>query len=159
MDLEERRRKKREYAAEWRKNNYEKHLAINKKSREKNKDKIREAAREVYHATKHLRPILTETQKARKSEVNREHRLRTEYGLSVAEYEKMVESQGGVCAICSKPDPKFSNLAVDHCHSTGKIRGLLCRLCNTGIGALGDNVDGLLRALDYLKKYECREEV
>ena len=154
MDLDEKRRIKREYAARWRAANPEKHRAINKKSRDKNLAEIQERSRLRYHETKHLKPELTEEQRARKSEINREHRLRTEYGLTVQEYEKMSEYQGHVCAICGKPDPKFSNLAVDHCHESGQVRGLLCRLCNTGIGALGDNVEGLLKALEYLKRYE-----
>lgn len=154
MDLEDKRKKRREYAAKWRAANPEKHRAINKKSREKNLEVIMERNRDRYHETKHLRPAFTEEQKARRSELNREHRLRSEYGLTVQEYEDMSKAQDNVCAICGKPDPKFSNLAVDHCHETGQVRGLLCRLCNTGIGALGDNVAGLLRALEYLKKYE-----
>ena len=159
MDVEAKRKKKREYMAEWRKSNYEKHLAINKKSREKNLEKIQEKARENYHATKHLRPKLTEHERERKSLTNRAHRLRSEYGLSVEDYERMYKDQDGLCAICGKPDQRYKNLAVDHCHTTGEVRGLLCRLCNTGIGALGDDVAGLLKALKYLEKYEHRDGV
>jgi hypothetical protein len=68
-----------------------------------------------------------------------------------AAYTKMYADQGGVCAVCGKVNPDDSSLAVDHCHETGKIRGLLCSKCNSGIGMLGDNIEGLQAALDYLK--------
>lgn len=153
MDLEEKRRKAREYAAEWRRKNPEKHRAINKKSREKNLEVNRKRDRERYHATKHTRTPLTEAQKKRKSEINRIHRLRSEYGITPEEYQALSESQGHVCAICGNPDLKYDNLAVDHCHDTGRVRGLLCRLCNTGLGALGDKPEGLKKALAYLEKH------
>lgn len=59
----------------------------------------------------------------------REWNLRTQFGLSVTDYEEMLASQGGVCAICGNP-PKRNNLSVDHDHVTGKIRGILCPRCN-----------------------------
>ena len=80
------------------------------------------------------------------------------YNITLEEYNAVLTEQGGVCAICSKPEEiknpsarERSSLAVDHCHETGKIRGLLCFKCNTGIGALGDSVEGLERALAYLR--------
>jgi hypothetical protein len=50
-------------------------------------------------------------------------------GLTIAQYDELLEAQGGVCAICGRP-PKNRRLAVDHNHKTGKIRGLLCWVCN-----------------------------
>ncbi len=72
------------------------------------------------------------------------------YGLTREEYQELIESQNGVCAICSNPPPDGKRLSVDHCHKTGKVRGLLCTGCNLGIGNLGDNVQGVARALIYL---------
>lgn len=71
-----------------------------------------------------------------------------------AAFEKLNASQQGLCASCGKTNPDRSSLSLDHCHSTGKIRGLLCRNCNSGIGLLGDNVEGLQAALAYLTKAE-----
>lgn len=76
-----------------------------------------------------------------------------------AEYEKLVAAQGGVCAICklaetnvvSKKNPKVRILSVDHCHKTGKIRGLLCHACNVGIGHFEDDPSLIDRAIQYLK--------
>jgi hypothetical protein len=86
--------------------------------------------------------------------------LSVNFGISLQEYEALEAAQGGVCAICKKPEealdsrrPGFKRkLAVDHCHTTGKIRGLLCGCCNTGIGQLKDSVEILENAITYLKR-------
>ena len=74
--------------------------------------------------------------------------------ITTSEVAEMLARQGGVCAICGQPetDPGRDSLALDHCHATGLARGLLCRRCNTGLGLLGDTEEGLLRALDYLRR-------
>jgi len=69
------------------------------------------------------------------------------YKLSSEEYHSLLEAQNNSCAICfcqSRP------LVVDHSHVTGKVRGFLCRQCNTGIGLLGDEYVGISSAADYL---------
>ena len=80
------------------------------------------------------------------------------YGITLNEYEQMFQQQLGLCAICHKPETKLSIkgnqslLAVDHCHTTGKIRGLLCRNCNLLLGHAKDSEDILLNAVAYLRK-------
>lgn len=64
----------------------------------------------------------------------------------------MLEMQGGVCAICGGKDKNF-RLAVDHCHQTGKIRGLLCSACNKAIGGFKDSPMLLIKAMRYLHKH------
>lgn len=66
-------------------------------------------------------------------------------------YQRLLIEQGGTCAICGTP-PAAKRLAIDHCHDTGEIRGLLCAGCNLAIGRLGDNAEGVQRALDYLRR-------
>lgn len=80
----------------------------------------------------------------------KEYELRRMFGISLAEYEKMLAEQDGKCAICGQEDQWFS-LAVDHCHGTNRIRGLLCSQCNRGLGLFRDNPDYLDRAADYLR--------
>lgn len=75
------------------------------------------------------------------------HRVR-KYGISEKDYESMLLYQNNVCAICYKADIK--SLSVDHCHITGKIRGLLCSSCNMGIGMFKDNPSLLNNAIGYL---------
>lgn len=67
--------------------------------------------------------------------------LRSRFGITLADYNAIAKAQGGVCAVCCQP----AVLAVDHCHSTGKVRGLLCMPCNTAIGQFRDD-PALLRA-------------
>jgi len=74
--------------------------------------------------------------------------LKSRYGLSREDYAALLARQGGVCAICGKPPEK--TLCVDHCHSSGEIRGLLCRQCNFGLGCLGDDQAALIAAVAYL---------
>lgn len=85
----------------------------------------------------------------------RRSRLRR-YGLTEATYAQLVEAQGGLCAICGKPEKVQPNLAVDHCHVTGKVRGLLCFYCNTAIGKFGDDPEMLMRAALYLERHAGR---
>ena len=74
------------------------------------------------------------------------------YGITVDQYRIMLEVQSGLCAICRRlPTRSRKLLCVDHCHETGRVRGLLCSACNTAIGLLGDSRERLLAAADYLK--------
>lgn len=74
-------------------------------------------------------------------------RLKARYGMSVSDYEQMYLEQGGRCAIC---DTAYPTLCIDHCHKTGRVRGLLCTQCNTGVGHLRDSVPILNSAIRYL---------
>jgi hypothetical protein len=76
--------------------------------------------------------------------------LKRNYGLSVEQYEAMHQRQGGVCAICKEECPIERVLSVDHCHTTGRVRGLLCSLCNKAIGLLKDSPERLRAAINYL---------
>lgn len=75
------------------------------------------------------------------------------YNLSREDYNKMLSEQGGLCALCHKPNPSTKrSLAIDHCHETGKVRGILCYGCNRLMVLLDD--EGLLsRAIEYKKKH------
>ena len=78
--------------------------------------------------------------------------MRKQYGISLDEFEKLLEIQNNGCAICQKPlDSLRRRMNIDHDHETNQVRGLLCTGCNTGFGHLGDNIEGLNKAIDYLK--------
>jgi len=86
-------------------------------------------------------------------EKKRAQKYRHRYGIDIQDYNKMLKEQGGVCKICKSKTPKRKNakyFAVDHCHTTGKVRGLLCYNCNSALGKLNDNAELLKKALDYL---------
>jgi len=92
------------------------------------------------------------------AKIQRRSRIKVKYGLTMAGYESILESQGGMCAICGTNTPggrcgdAGPVFSVDHCHTTGRIRGLLCTLCNTALGGFKDNQLFLCRAIEYLKK-------
>ena len=78
--------------------------------------------------------------------------LKRNFGISIEQYDKMLNYQENKCAICKVDYSKVSRrFAVDHCHITGKIRGLLCIECNRGLGAFDDSSKLLEKALKYLK--------
>lgn len=81
----------------------------------------------------------------------RRQRLKRNYGITVEEYDQMLADQGGGCAICGDTGTTM-NLAVDHCHTTGKVRGILCVNHNVGIGCFQDDPDILRATIDYLTK-------
>lgn len=116
-----------EKSREWRKNNKERQREANRKYREKNRDKMRE---------KDFKYSLTK------------------FGLTLEDYTGMYSEQEGKCKICGIDEnnllPK-SKLGIDHCHTTGKVRGLLCTNCNTGLGQFKDNIELLDLAINYLK--------
>ena len=77
------------------------------------------------------------------------------YGINKAEYDIIWSVQGSQCAICGTTE---GNMVVDHCHDTGKIRGILCQHCNTGLGAFKDDLDALQWAMRYLRHAEYAPE-
>ena len=79
------------------------------------------------------------------------------YGISEDVYWGMFQQQGGVCAICKQPETRQQNgilslLAVDHCHATGRVRGLLCQGCNHGLGNFKDDATLIAAAIVYLRR-------
>lgn len=78
--------------------------------------------------------------------------LYKKYRITIEEYESLKAGCGFACEICSRPESAGSPLCVDHDHATGAIRGILCRHCNTGLGLLGDGIDGVARAARYLNR-------
>lgn len=79
--------------------------------------------------------------------------LKSKYGITPEEHKQLLISQDYKCALCGRPSSDFKyELAVDHCHETGRIRGMLCMPCNTSLGQLGDDVESMYKIIDYLNK-------
>lgn len=78
--------------------------------------------------------------------------LFAKYGIRQSDYEAMLAKQNGACAICCSTESRgYGRFHVDHCHTTGKIRGLLCQGCNTSLGKFKDNIQHLRAAILYLE--------
>ena len=101
--------------------------------RDKNRDRCLAIARESYHRNKH-------------------NVIKRKYGLSPEKHEAMKVMQDGDCMICGEREGTH----VDHNHSTGKVRGLLCSQCNSAIGLMNDNPDVLKAGADYLEDHNAR---
>ena len=124
----------REYRRSWYVSNKENARAINKKWADNNPSH----SKEWYQ----------------KNKLNqRDQQLRKQFGITLEQYDQMLLIQDSKCKICGL-DQKESvkALAVDHCHATGKIRGLLCGKCNLGIGYFQDREDVLNKAIEYLRE-------
>lgn len=88
--------------------------------------------------------------------------FRKRYGIRLSDYEAMVASQGGVCAICLQPETRIdhrsgqvSRLAVDHCHKTKAVRELLCQHCNTALGGFDDSTVEMAAAIAYVSRHSA----
>lgn len=84
----------------------------------------------------------------------RDKMMRARYGITQAQYLQLAEAQDNKCAICHLPANEAGRgmLYVDHNHTNGEIRGLLCSSCNTGLGHIGDTVEALTKAKAYLER-------
>lgn len=94
----------------------------------------------------------------RRRALNLAAHYRKKYGITVEDRDRMLDLQGGLCAICGgrpngNPNKKGARLHVDHCHTTNKIRGLLCYSCNTLLGIAKDSPERLEAAAEYLRKH------
>ncbi len=119
---------------------------------EKNKDKILESVK-IYQSENSDLIKKSKQEKYKESDYSciRDQRLRQNYGIRLIDYYKMYNSQNGECKICGK---FYDKLNVDHCHKTKIIRGLLCQICNKGLGLFKDNQIFLKNAIDYLNQIE-----
>lgn len=122
----------------------EKQAEYNAKRRENYaKDaEIREAARTAVKAWQQANPTKRKAQRLRK------------YGIDPSDFMDMLAMQNGRCAICGHEDSTNKSFfpVVDHCHTTGRVRGLLCMNCNQGLGKFKDDPDRLFAAIAYLRK-------
>jgi len=119
-------------------------------------DGSRARLREQAQKHKDKRSIAHSTWKDKNKNRIRGNRLMRTYGLTNEDYISMYESQLGLCAICNESQQGITKdgeerfLCVDHCHKTGKVRGLLCARCNAGLGQFQDNPEFLISASKYL---------
>jgi hypothetical protein len=86
----------------------------------------------------------------------RDYFLKKKFGIDTRDYGLILKLQNGRCAICNSTEignKRTKHFAIDHCHKTNQIRGLLCSPCNKGLGMFQDSVENLKTAIDYLTKY------
>ena len=116
--------------------------------RERNRPRLIEKSKEYYAANK-----------ARMVASQRKHHLRTNYGLTPEQHDGMIAGQNGKCLICGEKPTQVGSkkgLHVDHCHDTGRVRGLLCHNCNCAMGLLKEDPIRIQAMLDYILKHSLR---
>ena len=89
---------------------------------------------------------------------DRNTRYLRQYGITLETYNSMLEAQKGLCNICGSSSPRrkgWNHFCVDHCHQTGKIRGLLCGSCNSALGLMKDKKQILLNMIHYLEDHDA----
>ena len=88
----------------------------------------------------------------RSTEMQRAWRFKKKYGVTLDDYDRLLQAQGGRCAICGGVSRgRSERFHVDHCHKTGRVRGLLCNPCNRGLGLLADNPELIDKAAAYIE--------
>jgi hypothetical protein len=141
---------------EWREKNSDKNKEQHKKSYKRNGKKHRAATKRYYKKhKKEMRAAQKKWNDAHEETLRiqyRERRLLKLYNMSLEDYDNLLKQQKGVCAICKQPNLNGKNLAVDHDHKTGKVRGLLCSKHNRALGAFLDDLQLLKAAVKYLEE-------
>lgn len=133
------------YEKDWRNNNPEKMKEYQKKFYEKHKEEVRKEHSIYYKNNKKSHSIRA-----------RRNHLKSKYGLTLEQYEKLLEESENKCAICEKSFDSCSP-CIDHCHSSGLVRGLLCRKCNLNLHTI-ENKQYLRKALEYLRVNEVEDK-
>lgn len=133
-----------EYKKTWRAKNKARDQATRKRWRARNTERIREQ----YQQWRKRNPDKVKRHARRVS-------LRRRYGITEAQYDALLESQGGGCAICGSPvaNKAGHQLYVDHNHQTNRVRGILCQQCNSVLAYARESVQNLLRAAAYLRAH------
>jgi len=121
---------------------------------------ILEVRREQYHSNKIKYQQLAAKYRMKNPTAKRNTKLKQAYGFGIEGYEKLLKSQGGVCAGCKlnvilkRKNGKSVAMGVDHCHVTGKARGILCHNCNLGISYAKEDITILKSWIHYIRKYQ-----
>jgi len=138
------------YHKQYYKNNLSKWVITPKKKRRRNA--LRHSK---YHTdANHRKRVLELAKKWRADNPERTKAIRLKkYGVTLDQFNQVLKDQNGVCAICGcKHKNKLIFPVLDHCHSSGKFRGILCALCNKALGLFKDDVGRLAKAIKYLER-------
>lgn len=141
------------YALKWRLANKEPERERSRIKYQKNKERIAIKSK-VRYEKKREEILMKERKRYQRDKLKVFHRtriwrLKRNFGITVEQYDKLLHEQGGVCAICKSKGKRL--LGVDHCHGTGKVRGLLCHSCNIALGLLKDSIPSARAAVSYLE--------
>lgn len=116
-------------------------------------EKKREKGRIYYSNNKERKSEYSKNNRKFNTRAYKNREFKSKYGISIDIYDNILENQGNSCAICKIHKSLFNYwLVVDHCHTTGKVRGILCRNCNLAIGYFKDNIESIKNSIIYIEK-------
>lgn len=147
---------------EWYQNNRGRAQENQRKYHKAHPGRAKENSHKYYKA--HPKKMNESSRKYRKEnpekvrKIDRKCRLK-KYGLTMEDYNRVFEAQGGVCAICGEPERVRSSLSVDHDHYTGELRELVCSHCNIAMGHIDDSPTKARKMADYLEKHLLKKKV
>jgi hypothetical protein len=119
--------------------NLEQRKEYDERYRLKNKDKIKQHKIQWYYRNKDKVKVSN---------------LKNKYNLTLDQYNKMLSDQNNSCKVCNTHESKLTRkLSVDHCHTTGKVRGMLCSACNTSLGQLKEDTKIMQKLIEYVKEH------
>lgn len=145
-----------EYKKQWSVDNRERKRAADKAWRDAHPERVKKNKRFYYDANREK--SLERSKRWQIGNKSRHHlsvfacHIRQKYGLTIDEWHAMWDAQGGKCSVCKEAFTKTPH--VEHCHSTGKVRGLACRACNMMLGFAKDSIDRLTAGIAYLKAHQ-----
>jgi len=126
-------------------------IAYQKEWRRKNREKINEQQRKRRDENSDQKRAVNKTYRSKNGNKIHANWIKSAYGITADEYNYLFIKQEGKCAICKQHQGTLpKRLSVDHCHETGKIRGLLCNKCNVSLGNFNDDISLLKEAIKYL---------
>ena len=144
---------KSEYTKRWKEKNpeaaRESHRKAQLKWRAANREKVRETVRKW-----------TKNNRDKVNGYRRKQHFKVSYSLTIEQRNAILTSQGNVCACCGSPEPNHKQgWVVDHCHTTGKVRGVLCQPCNLSLGKVRESIPHLKALISYLEKHHGNDLV
>lgn len=147
----------REYMREYYEANSERFAAYSRDPA--NRERRNRLRRERYANDAEHREKLKAAVRAEDPARKRDNRMRRQFGIGAAEYDELLASQNGGCAICGATvgDGSGRRHHIDHCHKTGAVRGILCSECNLGLGKFRDDLDLLQCAINYLSRHHGKD--
>lgn len=156
LSSEERYSRQLEASRAWKKRNKEATKAYAKIWNEANKELCQELNRKFKANNPEKIKQYQKSFKTKNPNYFKNKHLEYSYGIPLDEYDRMYSNQHGRCCICGKHSDEThrKRLFVDHCHKTGKIRGLLCQQCNTALGMASDDIDILCAMIGYLSEHK-----
>ena len=119
----------------------------------KNKERLLKYRKNFYEENKEIAIERSKTWAENNKRQRKHNVLKSTHGITIDDFEKMLEDQDYKCSCCSTEHSSLNKgLFVDHCHTSGKVRGLLCPSCNSALGYAKDNIETLANMIKYLQK-------